>query len=63
LYEKRKSDPGKNYLLPFTQGCNDINPDMEQNAGYNKSWIQLLLFIILAFESIFRLRYDHCIGT
>ena len=32
---RRKFDPGKNYLLPFSQTEMDINPELDQNPGYN----------------------------
>jgi len=32
---KRKFDPGKHYLLPFPQSERDINPNLDQNPGYN----------------------------
>jgi len=32
---QRKFDPSKHYLLPFPQTEMDINPNLEQNPGYN----------------------------
>ena len=32
---KRKFDPSKHYLLPFPQSEMDVNPNLEQNPGYN----------------------------
>ncbi|MCY1719353.1 RagB/SusD family nutrient uptake outer membrane protein [Prolixibacteraceae bacterium Z1-6] len=32
---RRKFDPSKHYLLPFPQSERDINPNLDQNPGYN----------------------------